>query len=73
MPAVTGSRADSFNNWLEENKVALNDLFLDLEQVLKAKGLLRSDFKQYRNHHFAEFCRNVFRHSSAYAYSEITG
>ena len=62
-----------FEEWLEDHAQPLNELFLDLENTLQVRGLLRGDFKQYRNYHFAEFCRNVFRHSSAYAYSENFG
>jgi hypothetical protein len=39
-------------------------LFLDLEDRLQKKSLLRSDFKKYRTLHFSELCRNVFRHST---------
>ena len=38
-------------------------LFLDMEQSLQQRGLLRSDFKKYRNLHFSQLCRDVFRHS----------
>ena len=38
-------------------------LFLDMEQALMTKGLLRTDFKKYKTLHFSRFCEDVFRHS----------
>ena len=73
MAAAAGMHKHKFKEWLKENEYTLEQLFLDLENVLRTRGLLRTDFTKYRTHHFAEFCRNVFRHSSDFAYDEIFG
>ena len=41
----------------------LRALFLELEDVLREKGLLRSDYTKYKTLHFAEFCADIYRHT----------
>ena len=44
----------------------LRALFLELEEVLREKGLLRSDYTKYRTLHFAEFCADIYRHTETH-------
>ena len=44
----------------------LRALFLELEDVLREKGLLRSDYTKYRTLHFAEFCADIYRHTETH-------
>ena len=71
LPIMTGKTEELLIEWLH---TALRDgqntpeqeircLFLEMEQSLQQRGLLRSDFKKYRNLHFSQLCRDVFRHS----------
>jgi hypothetical protein len=52
--------------WVAESthEEELRALFLELEDVLREMGLLRADYKQYRTLHFAEFCADIYRHTT---------
>jgi len=54
------------NNTTHEEEV--RDLFLQLEDKLIEKGLLRNDYRKYRTLHFSEFCNTLFSLSSKYPY-----
>jgi hypothetical protein len=41
----------------------IKSLFLELENVLSKKDLLRPDYKKYRTLHFSIFCREIFEAS----------
>jgi len=42
----------------------IKELFLDLEELLYKKGLLRSDFKRYKSTLFNEFCDTIYELST---------
>lgn len=42
----------------------IKELFLDLEELLYKKGLLRSDFKTYKSLLFNEFCDTIYEFST---------
>ena len=52
--------------WVGESthEEELRALFLELEDALREMGLLRADYKQYRTLHFAEFCADIYRHTT---------
>jgi len=47
--------------WVREPPIEeeLKALFLELESILGEMGLLRSDYKEYRNLHFTRFCTDI--------------
>lgn len=65
MTEMTKLRQD-VAEWVGESthEEELRTLFLELEDVLREMGLLRADYKQYRTLHFAEFCADIYRHTT---------
>jgi len=49
----------------------IKHLFFELEDVLRKKGLLRPAYLKYRNFHFTQLCRELyklsFHHGQRYA------
>ena len=64
--AETMKSRQAVGDWVGESnhEEELRALFLDLEAALREMGLLRTDYKQYRTLHFAEFCADVYKHTN---------
>lgn len=39
----------------------IKNLFFELENVLREKGLLRPSYVKYRNFHFTQLCRELYK------------
>jgi len=45
------------------NEEEIKSLFLEIEQALTEKNLLRPDFKKYKLVFYRQFCDRVYEHS----------
>lgn len=51
----------SGNGYTYEDEI--KKLFLDLENILRKKELLRPTYLKYRNLHFTRLCKELYNHS----------